>query len=80
MITKEKAKELGKEPANHALSYDDYTGKMDAVYSGITKREYFAGLAMQGMAGNSKYTYIDVIASNAVRIADALLEELCREE
>lgn len=41
---------------------------------GLTKREYFAGLAMQGMA-NSDLTYED-IAHDAVKMADALLKEL----
>lgn len=41
---------------------------------GLTKREYFAGLAMQGMA-SSDLTYED-IAHDAVKMADALLKEL----
>ena len=41
---------------------------------GLTKREYFAGLAMQGMA-SSDLTYED-IAHDAVKMADALLAEL----
>lgn len=42
--------------------------------TGLTKREYFAGLAMQGMA-SSDLTYED-IAHDAVKMADALLKEL----
>ena len=41
---------------------------------GLTKREYFAGLAMQGMS-SSDLTYED-IAHDAVKMADALLAEL----
>ena len=41
---------------------------------GLTKREYFAGLAMQGMA-SSDLTYED-IAHDAVKMAEALLKEL----
>lgn len=41
---------------------------------GLTKREYFAGLAMQGMA-SSDLTYED-IAHDAVKMADAILKEL----
>jgi len=41
---------------------------------GLTKREYFVGLAMQGMAG-SDLIYED-IAHDAVKMADALLAEL----
>ena len=41
---------------------------------GLTKREYFAGLAMQGMA-SSDLTYED-IAHDAVKMSDAILAEL----
>lgn len=41
---------------------------------GLTKREYFAGLAMQRMA-SSNLTYED-IAHDSVKMADALLAEL----
>ena len=43
-------------------------------FNGLTKREYFAGLAMQAMVGecgDEKY-----IAGQACSIADALIEEL----
>lgn len=41
---------------------------------GLTKREYFAGLAMQG-AMMSNYS-VNMIAETAVKMADALLKEL----
>lgn len=41
---------------------------------GLTKREYFAGLAMQGMA-MSDLKFED-IAHDAVKMADAVLAEL----
>jgi hypothetical protein len=41
---------------------------------GLTKREYFAGLAMQGMA-MSDLKFEDM-ARDAVKMADALLAEL----
>ena len=62
---------------------------------GLTKREYFAGLAMQGLLANlERYKYIaekvecgmpQEIASaknahKAVLLADALLEELSKPE
>jgi hypothetical protein len=41
---------------------------------GLTKREYFAGLAMQGIiAGNLD---VDDVAHSAVKMADAVLAEL----
>jgi hypothetical protein len=56
----------------------------DAAYNseGLTKREYFAGLAMQGiLASNTEglaHGYIDMsgIIQSAVRASDALLAEL----
>ena len=58
------------------------------VYSGLTKREYFAGLAMQGImarktemdangATTMNFAELDKdIARESVSIADALLNEL----
>jgi hypothetical protein len=45
---------------------------------GLTKREYFAGLAMQGMA-MSDLKFEDM-AHDAVKMADALLAELEKTE
>lgn len=60
------------------------------VYSGLTKREYFAGLAMQGLLTRVPYRNdgeVDLgileskrIASEAVYMADALLLELEAEQ
>ena len=44
---------------------------------GLTKREYFAGMAMQGMLASD---YRGDIAIMAVKFADALLAELRRTE
>jgi hypothetical protein len=46
-------------------------------HKGLTKREYFAGLAMQGMLSNPE-TYGDreIMMQVAVENADALLKEL----
>lgn len=43
--------------------------------SGITKREYFAGLAMQGLLAGNALCHSDV-HNYAVRFADKLLIEL----
>ncbi len=45
-------------------------------FSGLTKREYFAGLAMQGML--SSIEVIDFDAELAVTFADDLLAELSK--
>lgn len=48
-----------------------------SVYLGLTKREYFAAMAMQGLlAQNSYYNSFDLLASDSVKQADALLKEL----
>ena len=44
--------------------------------SGLTKREYFAGLAMQGMINDSYDQDFDLLASNAVEMSNALLKAL----
>jgi hypothetical protein len=43
---------------------------------GLTKREHFAGLAMQGFLTCVSHSPKDHIAAEAVAMADALLEEL----
>ena len=48
---------------------------------GLTKREHFAGLAMQGMSSHPDFFGMDVkfaenIAADSVKFADALLKEL----
>lgn len=53
--------------------FDTETGKQ-----GLTKREYFAGLAMQGMLANTEYVLHsrETLAHNAVQMADELLKQL----
>lgn len=50
----------------------------DTSEKGLTKREYFAGLAMQGIlcSKHLKTVNADVVAESAVLLADALLEQL----
>lgn len=47
-------------------------------YGGLTKREYFAGLAMQGMLANdaSSNIKVDILAQSSVMFSDALLKAL----
>lgn len=65
------------------------TNKDDAVYPsnhddnfapeyGLTKREYFAAMAMQGFCSTGNYANGKDVAYDAVRAADALLEELSK--
>jgi hypothetical protein len=43
----------------------------------LTKREYFAGLAMQGLCSDQNTNYVD-IGKRSVKIADLLLQELSK--
>ena len=47
-------------------------------YKGLTKREYFAAMALQGLCAKTSYSRpdCDEVALEAVIIADALLKEL----
>lgn len=50
---------------------------------GLTKREYFAALAMQGLLANhgtERRVYHESVASEAVKSADALLNELSKPQ
>jgi hypothetical protein len=53
--------------------------KVDTInYTGLTKREYFASMAMQGIITNKDGLDIKIerIVESAVDTADALIEEL----
>ena len=50
---------------------------------GLTKREYFAGIALQGLVVSYQVTdceYINRITSLSVKISDKLIEELNKEK
>lgn len=73
----------GREPA-FPFVIDDVS-KNQYSYCGLTKREYFAGLALQGLMRNA-YVYIDgnencvkAIAVSALAHADELLSQLTKE-
>lgn len=79
-------------------AYDDYRNLYAEAYSvgGLTKREYFAAMAMQGMCALEDNRYwtktcgmtlekwqADILArdaAHAVLTADALLAELAKEK
>ena len=60
------------ESINRILYMDNYTSE------GLTKREYFASMAMQGIIANKDGLDIKIerIVESAVDTADALIEEL----
>lgn len=71
--------------------YEPGTG-FGSVSEGLTKREYFAAKAMQGLIGNWEASckicdsdprydgtnFMNVVAINSVEFADALLAELSK--
>lgn len=63
-----------------AMDLNSYAGveRMELRHNGLTKREYFAGLAMQGiLSGRSYYVLNDrTKAEYAIIMADLLIEEL----
>lgn len=46
---------------------------------GLTKREYFAAIAMGGLIGTSEAPSWQVDAKNAIQMADALIDALNEE-
>ena len=63
------------EPAfSKAASYSDFYG-LDESQIGLTKREYFAAMALQGLLANDS-ALITSKVRDAVKAADALIEEL----
>ncbi|WP_374464166.1 hypothetical protein [Chryseobacterium sp.] len=51
----------------------------DENLRGITKREYFAGLAMQGLMANNNSCSITHIVEMSIKTADELLKQLDRK-
>jgi hypothetical protein len=50
----------------------------DILFQGLTKREYFAAMAMQGLLANHSLTnaHDEIIAMTALDAADALINAL----
>jgi hypothetical protein len=72
------------DPIIGSIGHEDFGGK--GVYmntTGLTKREYFAAMAMQGLCANTAaYNYYDDfkdVAAAALQNADALIEALNKE-
>jgi hypothetical protein len=49
------------------------------VKTGLSKREYFAGLAMQGLLSNNQKFDVKQIGPLSVQMADALLHHLSKQ-
>ena len=66
------------------VSEETATGKTNEVYFGLTKREQFASMAMQGLLSNPAPQIVGInsktgFAEHAVKQADALLAELAKD-
>lgn len=48
--------------------------------NGLTKREYFAAMAMQGLCASITTAFPDELAFDAVKLADAIINELNKGE
>jgi hypothetical protein len=71
----ENNKTHGDSPAfSKAAFYTDEYG-IDAPQEGLTKREYFAAIALQGLLANDSALITSKVI-DAVKAADALIEEL----
>ena len=64
------------EAKSPAYPWGDVTN--GGVSGGLTKREYFAAVAMQGLAADPEMNDLDDIATDAVKLADVLLKELAK--
>lgn len=69
-------------PIKYTVDYinnDEVKMKIDAYRSGLSKRELYAVMVVQGLCANQdryKVSSYEVIAAIAVKQADALIEEL----
>lgn len=68
------AKELGAQSANYRWE------EGESRNFGLTKRELFAAMAMQGTLSNDAERFDVCIARDSVRMADFLLAELAKDQ
>jgi len=70
---------IGKEPASPVIIYHNEIRDNDALNQqpkGLTKREYFAAMALQGLLARQSKGSVFEFADVAVCQADALIAEL----
>ena len=69
---------FGNSPAFSKPAFYHPDGAIDLPNNGLTKREYFAAMALQGVLANKSAheRTIEMITKSSVRLADALIEEL----
>lgn len=68
----------GDQPTSPLVELDTYSGRPCNQHFGLTKREYFAAMALQGFCANINPQYMvdNWIAKMAVKQADELIKEL----
>jgi len=61
------------------MSKDDggllYPDGRDTTQPGISRRDWLAGLAMQGAMANPTHVLFDLISKDSYRVADAMIAE-----
>ena len=63
------------------MANDSIHNSEQGVQDGLTKREYFAAMAMQGILVRGRESnYPETLAEEAVEQADALIEALNKEK
>jgi hypothetical protein len=79
---KKRAEELGNQSASPLLDKDRADGPLGCVAVGLTKREHFAVMAMQGLLCNPKNDRDSgsTLAEYSVEYADELLIALAKAE
>ena len=61
---------------------DRVDSKID-IYTGLTKREWFAGMAMQGLLASfnsHSFNTCQSVAHHAIQFADTLIDELSKPQ
>jgi len=71
----------GEEQITPTLTYDETSGKPNGHLLGLTIREHFAAMMLQGIIAGNEYLRTGLrepndMADRAVRLADALITEL----
>ena len=69
---------MGKENGEQLIHSFNHIEACQGNFRGLTKREYFAAMAMQGIMHTREYQSMPAIAIDAVMAADALIEELSK--
>ena len=67
------------EPAFSKPAFYHPDGAIDLPNNGLTKREYFAAMELQGLLANDSALIISKVI-DAVKLADALVDELSKKK